>query len=196
MTEEPIDEVTDSGSDASPSNEGEVPEGSVDDVTAAEVERTDAETIEALTAELQRERADYLNYKRRAERERDQAKQRGRDDVLASLLTVLDDLGRAAEHGELVGGFKAVADSLRQILTGHGLEEFGEANEPFDPNWHEAVQHAGESPEVTVQSIAHVLRTGFRVGERVLRPATVVVVDPAAPASSESADDEKEEENK
>ena len=97
---------------------------------------------------------------------------------------MLDDLGRAEEHGELTGGFKAVADQLRSTLAKFGLEPFGETGEPFDPNLHEAVFHAGEDPNVAVQSIAQVMRTGYRVGDRVLRPAVVGVVDPGVAAEA------------
>lgn len=136
--------------------------------------------IAELTEDLQRKQAEFLNYKRRVEDDRVRFLAEGKNQVLSELLTVLDDIGRADEHGELVGGFKAVADQLTTTLSKFGLEPFGEVGEPFDPNLHEAVFHAGEDPNVQVQSIAQVMRTGYRVGDRVLRPAVVGVVDPGA----------------
>lgn len=136
--------------------------------------------LEERTLDLQRLQAEYVNYKRRVDRDRELVRAQGEAAVLQSLLTVLDDIARAAEHGELEGGFKAVADSLQQAVTKHKLETFGVKGEPFDPSLHEAVFHAGESSEVDTTSIDSVMRTGYRHGDRVLRPATVGVVDPAA----------------
>lgn len=132
------------------------------------------------TADLQRLQAEYINYKRRVDRDRELIRAQGETNVLQSLLTVLDDLGRAAEHGELEGGFKAVADALQQVAAKHKLESFGEKGDPFDPSHHEAVFHAGESAEVDTTTVDAVMRTGYKVGGRVLRPATVGVVDPAS----------------
>lgn len=135
------------------------------------------------TADLQRLQAEYVNYKRRVDRDRELVRAQGEAKVLESLLTVLDDIARAAQHEQLEGGFKAVADSLQTAVTKHGLETFGAKGDPFDPSLHEAVTHAGESPDVDVTSVELVMRTGFRVGDRVLRTAIVGVVDPAAPAA-------------
>ena len=132
------------------------------------------------TLDLQRLQAEYVNYKRRVDRDRELVRAQGEAAVLQSLLTVLDDIARAADHGELEGGFKAVADSLQQAVGKHRLEAFGAKGEAFDPSLHEAVFHAGESAEVDVTSVDTVMRTGYRHGDRVLRPATVGVVDPAA----------------
>lgn len=132
------------------------------------------------TADLQRLQAEYVNYKRRVDRDRELVRAQGETAVLQSLLTVLDDIGRADEHGELEGGFKAVADAIHQLAAKHGLESFGAKGEVFDPSVHEAVFHAGESAEVDTTTIDSVLRIGYRHGDRVLRPATVGVVEPAA----------------
>jgi molecular chaperone GrpE len=143
------------------------------------------------TADLQRLQAEYVNYKRRVDRDRELVRAQGEAAVLQSLLTVLDDIARADEHGELAGGFKAVADALQQAVAKHRLEAFGAKGEPFDPSLHEAVFHAGESTEVDTTAVDTVMRTGYRVGDRVLRPATVGVVDPApeaAPQQSAEAD--------
>ena len=185
MSETPFDETDVSSQDGASSLVEEAAVDSADSATAVEPE---VDKVAELTGDLQRLQAEYLNYKRRVDREKDLAKQRGRDEVLDSLLIVLDDIDRAAQHEELAGGFKAVADALRSATGKHGLEQFGEAGEAFDPNFHEAISHAGESADVTVTSLAQVLRQGFKVGERVLRPATVIVVDPATEAASETAE--------
>ncbi|HPU13710.1 MAG TPA: nucleotide exchange factor GrpE [Aeromicrobium sp.] len=140
------------------------------------------------TGDLQRVQAEFINYKRRVEDDRVKAIEAGKQKVLVELLTVLDDLSRADEHGELTGGFKAVADQLTAVTTKFGLESFGVEGEPFDPNLHEAVFHAGEDPDVLVTSIKQVMRTGYLVNKTVLRPAVVGVVDPgvAAETTSES----------
>ena len=156
------------------------------------------EQLAERTADLQRLQAEYVNYKRRVDRDRELVRAQGEAAVLQSLLTVLDDISRAADHGELEGGFKAVADSLQQAVAKHKLEAFGAEGEPFDPAHHEAVFHAGESAEVDTTTVDSVLRTGYKVGDRVLRPATVGVVDPAAAVapdpstSSGSGDDEQD----
>lgn len=142
---------------------------------------TSEEQLAERTADLQRLQAEYVNYKRRVDRDRVLARTMGEVNVLQSLLTVLDDIGRAADHGELEGGFKAVADALQQAVVKHRLESFGAKGDRFDPALHEAVFHAGESADVQETTVETVVRTGYKVGDRVLRPATVGVVDPAAP---------------
>lgn len=141
-------------------------------------EPTAEEQLAERTADLQRLQAEYINYKRRVDRDRVLVKAQGEAAVLRSLLTVLDDIGRADEHGELVGGFKAVADALQQAVKGHHLEMFGVKGEEFDPRLHEALFHAGESAEVTTTTVDSVIRTGYRVGEDVIRHAQVSVIDP------------------
>lgn len=176
MTQQPFDEAT--------SPEGEAPVGAAETEPTPEPETApdpvaDLESkVSELTNDLQRKQAEFINYKRRVEDDRVRAVETGKQKVLSELLTVLDDLGRAEEHGELTGGFKAVADQLRTTLGRFDLESYGTVGEPFDPNLHEAVFHAGEDPNVEVQSIAQVMRTGYKVGDRVLRAAVVGVVDP------------------
>ncbi len=145
------------------------------------------EQLAERTADLQRLQAEYVNYKRRVDRDRELVRAQGEAAVLQSLLTVLDDIARADEHGELEGGFKAVADALQQAVAKHKLEAFGAEGEPFDPAHHEAVFHAGESAEVETTTVHSVMRTGYKHGERVLRPATVGVVDPAAAVAPEES---------
>jgi molecular chaperone GrpE len=129
------------------------------------------------TADLQRLQAEYANYRRRVERDRQAVGEAALASVFANLLPVLDDIDRARSHDEVSGGFARVADGLDATLTKLGLERFGAAGDPFDPTLHEALTH-GFSNEVTEPVCAEVLQTGYRVGERVLRPARVAVLEP------------------
>jgi molecular chaperone GrpE len=129
------------------------------------------------TADLQRLQAEFANYRRRVERDRQAVAEQALSSVLVGLLPVLDDIDRARSHGEVEGGFKLVADGLETTLTKLGLQRFGTAGEPFDPTVHEALTHA-LSVDVTEPTCAEVYQPGYRVGERVLRPARVAVVEP------------------
>jgi molecular chaperone GrpE len=135
------------------------------------------EALAERTADLQRLQAEYVNYKRRVDRDRELVKQNATFQILSGLLPVLDDIDRAREHGEVEGGFKAVADSLERIVSGLGLVKFGEPGDAFDPNLHEALMHA-HSPDVTSTTCQNIVSAGYRIGDRVLRPARVTVVDP------------------
>lgn len=158
-----------------------------EETEAAPAEPTVEEQLKERTDDLQRLAAEYKNYRARAEREREAARAAGAEKVLTSLLTVLDDLGRAEEHGELTGGFKAVADALQNAVKSHQLEAFGTPGEAFDPNRHDAVFHAGESADVDVTSVAQVMQRGYTIGDKVVRAAVVGVVDPAPAASPADA---------
>jgi molecular chaperone GrpE len=129
------------------------------------------------TADLQRLQAEYTNYRRRVERDRQAVGEAALASVFANLLPVLDDIDRARSHDEVVGGFARVADGLEATLAKLGLERFGDAGEPFDPTVHEALTH-GFSADVAEPVCAEVFQTGYRVGERVLRPARVAVLEP------------------
>ncbi|MGN6243846.1 MAG: nucleotide exchange factor GrpE [Motilibacteraceae bacterium] len=131
------------------------------------------------TADLQRLSAEYANYRRRVERDNALAGEMAVANVLTSLLPVLDDIGRARDHGELEGGFKAVAESLIGVVTKLGLEQYGQAGDPFDPQVHEALMHQ-HADDVTEPTCVQVLQPGYRLGERILRPARVAVADPDA----------------
>ena len=139
-------------------------------------------TISELTGDLQRLQAEYLNYKRRVDRDRDLVVQNARLSVLNGLLPVLDDIERAREHEELSGGFKAVAEALERVVSGAGLQRFGAPGDEFDPRLHEALSHGYAEPgqDVTTTTCQHVVQAGYQFGERVVRPAKVVVVDPPA----------------
>jgi molecular chaperone GrpE len=129
------------------------------------------------TADLQRVKAEYDNYRRRVERDRVAVVEQAAGSVIAQLVPVLDDVERAREHGELEGAFKAVAETLEATLTKLGLERFGEKGEPFDPTRHEAVMHS-YSDDVTTATCVDVLRPGYLFADRLLRPAMVAVADP------------------
>ena len=156
------------------------PSGGPDqELTADSVEAELAHQIAERTADLQRLQAEYVNYRRRVERDREAVREQALANVLTNLLPVLDDIGRAREHGELEGGFKSVGEALEAIVEKLGLQRFGEPGEPFDPNVHEALMHQ-HSPDVTVPTAAQILQPGYRIGERIVRPARVAVVDPDA----------------
>ncbi|HEX2896032.1 MAG TPA: nucleotide exchange factor GrpE [Marmoricola sp.] len=130
------------------------------------------------TTDLQRLQAEFLNYKRRVERDRDLVRENAVFAVLSPMLDVLDSIDRAREAGELEGGFKGVADQLERIVNGLGLTRFGEPGDPFDPTHHEALSHVGVDPEVDVVTCKHIAKAGYRIGDRVVRAAQVLVVDP------------------
>ena len=132
------------------------------------------------TADLQRLSAEYANYRRRVDRDRETVLVTARAQFVGELLTVLDDVERAGAHGDLTGPFKSVADKLVSVVQKLGLEPFGAEGEPFDPSVHEAVHHEiSDVTGPTVTVLASVLRRGYRIGDRVLRPAMVGVVDRA-----------------
>ena len=132
--------------------------------------------LDERTAALQRLQAEYANYRKRVDRDREGVIAGAKASVVNELLGVLDDVERAAAHGDLTGAFKSVADKLIATVQRVGLEPFGHEREPFDPAVHEAVQHS-TSPEVSGPTVTAVLRRGYRFGERVLRPALVAVTD-------------------
>lgn len=136
------------------------------------------------TSDLQRMTAEYANYRRRVERDREVVVATAKATVVAELLPVLDDIERAQAHGDLTGAFKSVADKLTATLDKVGLKPFGSEGDGFDPAVHQAVQHA-TSPDVDGPTVTAVLRRGYQLGERLLRTAMVAVTDhepePAGP---------------
>ena len=182
-------QVREPQSAAAPSADGGAAPSSDDAATAVGDADGRFEVAAALaerTADLQRLQAEYLNYKRRVDRDRELTRQTAIGSVLLELLPVLDDIGRAREHGELSGGFKAVADSLERTLVNLRLETFGEAGEPFDPRIHEALMHS-YSDDVDGPVCQQVLQVGYRHHDRVLRPARVAVAEPSPPDQQPSA---------
>ncbi|WP_455356875.1 nucleotide exchange factor GrpE [Streptomyces sp. SYSU K217416] len=143
------------------------------------------------TADLQRLQAEYQNYRRRVERDRVTVKEVAVANLLSELLPVLDDIGRARDHGELLGGFKSVAESLETVAAKMGLQQFGKEGEPFDPTIHEALMHS-YAPDVTETTCVAILQPGYRIGERTIRPARVAVAEPQPGAQAAKADDDEE----
>jgi molecular chaperone GrpE len=133
--------------------------------------------VATLTADLQRLQAEYANYRKRVDRDREAAGELTTALVIARLLPVLDDIDRASEHGELTGGFKAVADQLQAITTKLGLVKFAEVNVPFDPMIHEALVHS-TSADVSETTATKILQPGYKFKDKVIRPARVAVTDP------------------
>ena len=144
---------------------------------AAEVEDQNFDLTATLTADLQRLQAEYSNYRKRVERDRAVASEIAVASVLSELLSTLDDIDRASQHGELSGGFKSVADQLIATTTKLGLEKYGTDGDEFDPQIHEALMH-DTSSDVTVPTASKILQPGYKFKERVLRPARVSVTDP------------------
>ena len=138
----------------------------------------EADPVATLTSDLQRLQAEYANYRKRVERDRSLAHEMAIGAVLTELLALLDDVDRAESHGELMGGFKAVADQLNTIVSRIGLEKYGVEGEVFDPQIHEALMH-DTSADVAVPTASKILQPGYKYKERVLRPARVSVTDPA-----------------
>ncbi|MFI6331391.1 nucleotide exchange factor GrpE [Micromonospora chersina] len=142
----------------------------------AELESLRAE-LDERTRDVQRVSAEYANYRKRVDRDRSLVQEQATGTVLTALLPILDDLDRAREHGDLVGPFGSVAEQLTAALGKFGLTAFGEQGDPFDPTRHEAVAHQ-TSADVTEPTCVQVMRRGYQLGERLLRPALVAVADP------------------
>ncbi|MGW7447843.1 nucleotide exchange factor GrpE [Kitasatospora sp. NPDC054795] len=141
------------------------------------------------TGDLQRLQAEYQNYRKRVERDRLTVREIAVSNILESLIPVLDDIGRAREHGEVTGGFKSVAESLETVVAKLGLQQFGKEGEPFDPTMHEALMHSYSS-DVTEDTCVQVLQPGYRIGERIIRPAMVAVAEPQPGSQASSPDAE------
>jgi molecular chaperone GrpE len=147
------------------------------DTLAEDVAEELSRQISERTADLQRLQAEYANYRRRVERDREAIREHAVANVLGNLLPVLDDVGRARDHGELDGGFKSVGEALEQIVDRLGLQRFGAPGDPFDPTVHEALTHS-HSADVSEPTCVEVFQPGYRLGDRVVRPARVAVADP------------------
>jgi molecular chaperone GrpE len=134
--------------------------------------------VAALTHDLQRLQAEYLNYKRRVDRDRELIRENATYTALAPIVEVLDTIDRAREHGPLEGGFRAVADQLERVVAAQGLVKYGAPGDAFDPTLHEALSHLGTDPEVEVETAKVIAKAGYKIGDRVVRAAQVLVVDP------------------
>lgn len=141
--------------------------------TLAEAEAKAAEHL----ADLQRLQAEYVNYRKRVERDKTAVLDHAVARVVDALIPVLDDIAAARAHGELDGPFSAIADKLEGTLKGFGWVAYGEAGEPFDPAVHEALTSIAE-PGLDSPVVREVVQVGYRLGDRILRPTRVVVAQP------------------
>jgi molecular chaperone GrpE len=167
--------------------EDEVPvspvSGPVDDAPDQDVNL--AAAVAELTGDLQRVQAEYVNYKRRVDRDRDVARQRGIESIIADLLPVLDGIDGAKAHDEFTDGTKLIADEVAKVTAKYGLEAYGQVGDEFDPQIHEALMHV-EVPGYSVTTCTQVFQTGYRLAGRVIRPARVAVTDPTEEPVGES----------
>ncbi|MFC9506129.1 nucleotide exchange factor GrpE [Streptomyces sp. NPDC057002] len=178
------------------SEEGAAPAGDTGQDVALVAQLDQARTaLGERTGDLQRLQAEFQNYRRRVERDRIAVKEIAIANLLTELLPVLDDIGRAREHGELVGGFKSVAESLESTAAKMGLQQFGKEGEPFDPTIHEALMHS-YAPDVTETTCVAILQPGYRIGERTIRPARVAVAEPQPGAQTVKADESADADDK
>jgi len=134
------------------------------------------------TGDLQRLQAEYINYKRRVDRDREISRINGIESVLKDFLSVLDDIRSAREHEELSGGFRAVAEEVERIAAKYGLESYGTKGDPFDPHIHEALLHA-HADGIDGPTCVEILQPGYRLRDKVLRPARVAVAEPEPDAT-------------
>ena len=132
-----------------------------------------AEYLEA----LQRERAEFINFRNRAQKEQERFRQHGIIDVLTALLPALDDIDRIREHSEMDESFKAVSAKIDKAFEKFGVEKFGEKGEDFDPTKHDAILHKPD-PQAEKETVDTVVEAGYRIGDRVIRAARVVVASP------------------
>lgn len=166
----PVDEAHDSGDALSQA------EAILNEVgTEVEEDAPANEKETELRNDLLRLQAEYVNYRRRVERDRDVAREVAVQSVFNNLLPVLDDIDAARAHGDLTDGpFAAIANKLDSVLEGLGLERIADAGVEFDPNIHEALLQQPHA-EIPADHVAQVLRTGFKKGDRILRAAQVIV---------------------
>ena len=141
--------------------------------------------VAELTDTLQRVQAEYANYRKRVERDKEQTRAMIVAGTLAELMPILDDIGRARSHGELEGGFKSVGESLEALVARMGLIAFGQPGDEFDPTRHEAI-HSEPSADVAVSTCVAVFQSGYEFAGRVIRPAMVSVVEPESASAGES----------
>jgi molecular chaperone GrpE len=174
-----VDDLTEEDAPLEPVDLDDAPEGEAGEQEALSVEQLQAALSER-TADLQRIQAEYVNYKRRVDRDRELVRENATYRALAPIVDVLDTIDRARVHGDLDPGLQAVADQLERVVTNAGLVKYGEPGDAFDPRLHEALSHIGEDPDVEVTTAKVIAKAGYRIGERVVRAAQVLVVDPAS----------------
>lgn len=161
------EQPSDSSSDSAPSD-------SEDTLTPlGKAKKEAADYLEA----LQRERAEFINYRNRTQKEQERFRQHGIIDVLTALLPALDDIDRIREHSEMDDSFKAVATKIDKAFEKFGVEKFGEKGEDFDPTKHDAILHKPDA-NAEKETVDTVVEAGYRIGDRVIRAARVVVASP------------------
>ena len=158
-------------------NDDALAEDAVEDAALHDAEHT-------LLVDLKRLQAEYANYRRRTEEQRGVEIQRAKGEAAKGLLPVLDDLDRAAAHGDLEEGspFAAIADKVRSVVERLGVVSYGEKGDEFDPQQHEAIFQQ-PTPGVEKVVVLEVVEVGYRLGDVELRPAKVVVAVPADPSA-------------
>ena len=141
------------------------------------VVETPVDPITELTADLQRIQAEYANYRKRVERDREVTRELIVSGILAEFLPVIDDIGRARTHGELDGAFKSVGEALESTVQRLGMKPFGEPGDEFDPTRHEAIAHE-HSEQVDKPTCAIIYQPGYEFNGKIIRAAIVSVSDP------------------
>jgi molecular chaperone GrpE len=162
------------GAPRSPSGEQETPVSEQDVANDSVVE---LDPVAELTADLQRLQAEFANYRKRVERDRETTRDLVVSNTLAELLPVIDDIGRARTHGELEGAFKSVGEALESTVTRLGLKPFGAPGDEFDPTKHEAISHE-YSADVSTSTCMNVFQPGYEFNGKIIRAAIVSVADP------------------
>ncbi|WEV66535.1 nucleotide exchange factor GrpE [Bifidobacterium sp. ESL0764] len=163
--------------------------GSADDATDGKSDKDSENTLTPLgqakkeaadyLEALQRERAEFVNFRNRSKKEQEIFRQHGIIDVLTALLPALDDIDRIREHSDMDDSFAAVANKIDKTFEKFGVEKFGKKGETFDPTKHEAILHKPDA-DATEETVDTVVEAGYRIGDRVIRAARVVVASPKA----------------
>ena len=175
---QPADQPAAPKPEEGPADAGNGDQQDADEDTLTPLGKAKKEAADYLEA-LQRERAEFINYRNRAKKEQDRFRQHGIIDVLTALLPALDDIDRIREHSEMDDSFKAVAAKIDKAFEKFGVEKFGEKGEDFDPTKHDAILHKPD-PNAEKETVDTVVEAGYRIGDRVIRAARVVVASPQA----------------
>lgn len=175
---QPADQPAAPKPEEGPADAGNGDQQDTDEDTLTPLGKAKKEAADYLEA-LQRERAEFINYRNRAKKEQDRFRQHGIIDVLTALLPALDDIDRIREHSEMDDSFKAVAAKIDKAFEKFGVEKFGEKGEDFDPTKHDAILHKPD-PNAEKETVDTVVEAGYRIGDRVIRAARVVVASPQA----------------
>lgn len=175
---QPADQPAAPKPEEGPADAGNGDQQDADEDTLTPLGKAKKEAADYLEA-LQRERAEFINYRNRAKKEQDRFRQHGIIDVLTALLPALDDIDRIREHSEMDDSFKAVAAKIDKAFEKFGVVKFGEKGEDFDPTKHDAILHKPD-PNAEKETVDTVVEAGYRIGDRVIRAARVVVASPQA----------------